>query len=232
MKKIIIITIILLLTSGCSLKKENLELDNNNLGNNEEKVDIESDNQQIAEYQDTNPIKVALYQKSEGTYKRQDKFLSKMESYKDIGLFSIILTNEEMVQGKSIKSLYNEYKNNYENFKNYKIGYNISFELEDGTSFKETILKPKDVFDYSFSDYLYVWLYDDINNSGYYSHLESNDYNSDTVMSSIKLMSTSLSLEIKTPIELTVFTYDSDDFDELGHYRGISKFTMLIEKIS
>jgi len=72
MKKIIIITIILLLTSGCSLKKENLELDNNNLGNNEEQVDIESDNQQIAEYQDTNPIKVALYQKSEGTYKRQD----------------------------------------------------------------------------------------------------------------------------------------------------------------
>ena len=35
--------------------------------------------------------------------------------------------------------------------------------------------------------------------------------------------------QITSPVELTVFTYDEDDFDELGHYRGISKNSIMRE---
>ena len=50
------------------------------------------------------------------------------------------------------------------------------------------------------------------------------------MLSSIKLMSTKGSDEISTPIYLTVFTYDSDDFDASLNYRGVSKFTTIIER--
>ena len=49
-------------------------------------------------------------------------------------------------------------------------------------------------------------------------------------MSSIKLMWGVTANEIASDIELTIFTYDEDDFDEEGNYRGISKFTTIIEK--
>ena len=45
-----------------------------------------------------------------------------MKSLKDIGVFSIILSNQEEERGR-IKNLYASYSSNYENFSNYKIGY-------------------------------------------------------------------------------------------------------------
>ena len=49
-------------------------------------------------------------------------------------------------------------------------------------------------------------------------------------MSSIKLMWANEASQIDSNIELTVFTYDEDDFDENNNYRGISKFTTIIER--
>lgn len=212
---------------GCSNNK-NLDSD----FEDDKQVETEEKIEEEEKYIDTNPIKIALYSGKNGKYKRQDDFYSKLEPIKDIGLFSIILSNDLEVSGNGIKGLYSEYKNQYENFSNYKVGYNIRFSLKDGTEFNETILKPLLFSEFSFHDYLYVWLYDDIHNSGWYSHLEPDDYNENTVMSSIKLMSTSGSREIVSPIYLTVFTYDEDDFDESGNYRGISQFTTLIKRES
>ena len=39
-----------------------------------------------------------------------------MEVLKDIGLFSIILSQDEKVTGNNIKGLYKDYSNQYENF--------------------------------------------------------------------------------------------------------------------
>ena len=228
MKKIFLLISLILLFNACSLNNKNNNQDSKeveNLVQNEKELKEEKE-----EYQDLNPIKIALYKKENGVYKRQDIFYSKLEPIKDIAVFSIILDNQESISG-NYKELYKNYSSTYENFTNYKIGYNISFTLKDGKVFNENILTPKDVFDYSFSDYLYIWLYDDINKSGWYSHLETSDYNDSTVISSIKLMSTSLSNEIITPIKLTVFTYEQDDFDLNNNYRGVSKFTTLIERI-
>lgn len=227
MKKIMLLISLFFLLVGCSINNQDKNETNKeeNLVQNKKEIKEEKE-----EYQDLNPILIALYKKESGVYKRQDRFYSQLEPIKDIATFSIILDNQENISG-NYKELYKNHSSSYENFTNYKIGYNISFTLKDGKVFNENILKPKDVFDYSFSDYLYIWLYDDINNTGWYSHLEADDYNETTVMSSIKLMSTSLSKEIITPIKLTVFTYDFDDFDLDNNYRGVSKFTTLIERI-
>lgn len=229
MKKIVLVLFIIILFTGC-----NKELDSKEDNDLSDKIEIKEEKteevEEIEKYIDDNPIKIGLYQGNNGKYKRQDVFYTNLEPIKDIGIFSIILDNKEEVVGKNYKSIYKELSSNYENFSNYKIGYNISFTLKDGTTFNETILKPLKFSDFSFYEYLYIWFYDDINNSGYYSHIEMDSYNESTVMTSIKLMASHKCEEIEGPISLTVFTYDLDDFDELGNYRGISEFTTLIEK--
>lgn len=228
MKKIVLVLFIIIFFTGC-----NKELDSKEDNNLSDKIEIKEEKEEVEEkeeYIDYNPIKIGLYQGNNGKYKRQDVFNTNLEPIKDIGVFSIILDNKEEVTGKNYKSIYKELSSTYENFSNYKIGYNISCTLKDGKEFNETILKPLKFSDFSFYEYLYIWFYDDINNSGYYSHIEMDDYNESTVMSSIKLMSSHKCEEIEGPISLTVFTYDLDDFDELGNYRGISKFTMLINR--
>ncbi len=227
MKKTIILILLISLITGCSLFKEKpVENKEENKPQVEEKEEIKE-----VPYKDDNPVIISLYTGTTSNYTRREVFNSKLEEYKDIGLFFVILDNKENITESSIKGLYNKYSANYPDFSKYKIGYNISFTLKDGTEFNENILKPLEFSQFSFSKYLYVWLYDDINNSGWYSHLESDDYKENTVMSSIKLMATSSTAEISGDIKLTVFTYDTlDDFAEDGHYRGNSSFTTLIKR--
>ncbi len=224
MKKIIYVSLILLTLVGCNknLKSDNKQIENKNEENIKEEIQ--------EEYIDTNPTKISFYKKSNGIYKRLYKFQSKNESMKEIGIFSIILSDEEEVSGSSIKNLYKEKSESIEDFNNYKIGFNIKFTLNDGTVINENILRPLDYGSYGFSPYIYAWIYDDVNTTGWHSHIEEGEFNDDTIMSSIKLMWGSASNEINSDIELSVFTYDLDDFDELGNYIGISKFTTIIER--
>ena len=54
------------------------------------------------------------------------------------------------------------------------------------------------------------------------------DVKDDTIYSSIKLYLHKQSIEITSPITLTVFTYkDDNDFID-GHYRGNSKYSITI----
>ena len=229
MKKVIYLSLILLLLSGCNNKLENK---NEIIDNKEPEVmEPEKEEEPYEEpYIDTNPIKIAFYKKNNGVYKRIDKIESKVREMEVIDTFGIILSNDEEVIGSSMKSLYNSIKEGIPEFDNYKIGYNSKFTLKDGTVINENILKPLLYANYGFSHYLYAWLYDDINTTGWHSHIEEEEYTDNTVMSSIKLMWGKTSGDIDSDIELTVFTYDSDDFDELGNYRGNSKFTTVIER--
>ncbi len=226
MKRIVLVLLILLIT-GCSLNLESNPKEEDKIV--EEKDEEKEEDKKEIEYQDENPLKVSFYQENNSTYKKIDLFKSKLESYKDIGVFSMIMDDKDEIKG-NFKDIYNNIKNNYDDFSKYKIGYNISFVTIDGKEFNETILKPIDLFEYSFSGYLYIWLYDDINTSGWHSHLEAKDYNDNTVMSSIKLMSTDLSRKVVDGFKVTVFTYDTlDDFDSNGNYRGNSKSTLKVE---
>ena len=225
MRKIIYLSLILLILTGCSKELE----EKNDVEINEtpvvEEMEIEEE-----KYIDTNPIKISFYKGEGGVYKKILRYESRVASMEEIGVFSVVLSDEDEVIGSSIKSLYNSMKNEYSNFDNYKIGFNIKFTLNDGTEINENILKPILYANYGFCHYLYAWIYDDINTSGWHSHIEEDEYNDSTVMSSIKLMWGPTSNEIASDVELSVFTYDEDDFDENGNYRGISKFTTVIER--
>ncbi len=223
MKKLIYLSVILFILTGC--KKE---LTYEEKGKLEEKTEIIEEKKEEG-YVDNNPVKIAFYEWNEGSYRKIYTFKSKLEESKEIGIFSILLSDADEVKGNSRKNLYYELSKNYEDFLNYKIGYSIRFETPNGEIF-ENILKPKTYNSYSFGEYLYVWLYDDINTIGWHSHIEEDEFNENTIMSSIKLMWGSTASQISSDIELSVFTYDEDDFDELGNYRGKSKFTTIIKR--
>ena len=223
MKKIILF-LVLLLICGCHKEEKHIfELPNTN-----EKEEVEEIEEPV--YIDDNPIKIAFYKKENGIYKILNKYSSHVEKLKEIGIFSIILSDMEEVSGDSIKSLFKEMSSNISNFSNYKIGFNVKFTLIDGRVINTNVFKPVEYTNYGFSPYLYAWIYDDVNANGWHSHIEEKDFNENTIMSSIKLMWGNESNLINSDVELTVFTYDSDDFDKDGNYIGISKFTTIIER--
>ena len=73
-----------------------------------------------------------------------------------------------------------------------------------------------------------TYLYDDYNNfgKGFYSHIEKEQFNENTLMTSIKIQSSYSVDQINSKISLTVFTYDSEDDFENNEYRGNSSYTM------
>lgn len=212
MKKILIIISLLLLTacSNQSNSPKNIDLD--------KQLDIS-----INTYQDNNPITIGLY---EDEHLIKDYHV-KLTNMKDITVFNIYYTNQDPLENNYIKYNWNKYYKNYENIDKYKIGFIISFEAE-GKLYKEQILTPD--CEYIFAPYLYVYLYDDINqpNSSWYSHLLPEEVTDKTIFSSIKLFMANKATDISSPITLTVFTYDEDDFDSSNNYIGKSKYTTTI----
>lgn len=185
---------------------------------------ISKDNQEeIIKYQDDNPIKIGLYQNN----KLVHNYKVSLSDHKDIGIFEIYYTNDETLSDNNQKRAWNNYYQKYSDISKYKIGFNISFKTINET-IDYLVLDPSEMHH---TDYLYYYLYDDIHqaNNSWYSHLETQNINASTIYSSIKLYLANRTYEIVSPITLTVFTYDEDDFDENNHYRGNSSYTISIE---
>lgn len=216
MKKILII-ISLLLILGCTKTNEKIKEEIKE----EKPIKIEE-----PKYVDDNPIKVGIYKNNKLITNYQTQFING----KDIGVFDIFFTNLETVDNNSTKINYKKYYNEYENIKNYKTGFYITFEV-DGKKYEETILDSTKT--HAMTPYLFVYLYDDVNqpDNSFYSHVEPVNETENTIFSSIKLFNT-VHGGINSNITLTVFTYkDENDFDENNHYRGNSSYTITIEPI-
>jgi len=220
MKKILFVIVLLSLMTGCDSNNEILEDDDNSYHVNED-IPVED----IDVYADNNPIKVGLYEND----KLITKYSTTLANHKEITVFNIYYTNKELLDSTNIKYNFNKYFNEYTNIDNYKIGFYVEFEV-DGEKIEKMVFDPTSK--HSMTPYLYIYLYDDIHqeNEAWYSHLELDDVNEDTIYSSIKLYLAQEGSKITSPISLTVFTYDSDDdFDENGYYRGNSRYTLVIE---
>ena len=216
MKKIFLV-LILLLMIGC--KKE----DEEEIKRIEKLINDPEPTSTITPtpYIDTNPIKVGIYKDG----KLLTEYNKKFTNQTDIAIFNIVFTNDEKLPNKSFKTLWKEYFNNYENIDNYKIGFEIKLEI-NGEEKENIMLNPEN--QHKLTPYLYAYLYDDIHNSGYYSHVTMDTLKDNTIYSSIKLYLHKQTNEITSPITLTVFTYKDDtDFID-GHYRGNSKYTITI----
>ena len=173
------------------------------------------------EYVDTNPIVVGIYKDR----KLITEYNKKFKDQTDIAIFSIFFTNEKNVGNGNFKTTWKKYYNQYQDISDYKIGFEIDVDI-NGERQENIMLNPKN--QHKIYPTLYAYLYDDIHNSGYYSHVTMDDVKDNTVYSSIKLYLHKDTKTITSPITLTVFTYkDENDFID-GHYRGNSKYTITI----
>lgn len=214
MKNKIILVIILLILTGCTKEEKIIK-----------KEKINKEVVETKKYIDDNPIIIGIYEDDINLVKEY-KLLR--QSNNEV-IFSFYFTNEENLGSKKQKENWNRFFSQYTDIDKYKIGFHFSF-YEGDKKIEQTILKPDT---YAFEPYFYTYIYDDINqpDSTFYSHLEENDINDNTIFSSIKIFLRDPS-NITTPIEFTVFTYDDlDDFDENNNYRGNSKYTIKIDLI-
>lgn len=217
MKKIIIILTVFIFICGC----------NKDTSNDIEKNTIKEDTIPIQEYVDDNPIKIGIYDGNKLVKDYETNFIPKT----DLAVFNILYTNEEIIDYNSTKINWKKYYDTYNNIEKYKTGFYISFEA-DGKLHEKTILDSNNT--YVFDPYMFIYLYDDVNqpDNTWYSHVEPNEENENTIFSSIKIYLVD-SDSITSPITLTVFTYDSDDdFDDEGKYRGNSSYTIHISNIN
>lgn len=226
MKKILIITCLLLTLTSCTNeiqpRKNESKQDNITSNIKEEIKDT---------YVDNNPIKLGIYMYTNSSIPRYktNEYQTNLTTYVDICSFEIFYTNEDQIPGTNLKNLWNNYYQNYTDIDSYKIGYLIEFNTTNEGKIKKYIKSPQDTD--SIFKYIQVYLYDDIHqDGGWYSHITENEYNNDSILTSIKLTGSTYIDEITSDISLTAFTYDDDDFDENGEYRGISKQTVIIKR--
>ena len=224
--KIFLLILAIFLVSGCSFskKEETVEL-------KETPVEQTEDVIEEPKYVDDNPIKIAFYNKNGYTLSLAHDYNGPISIKKDITTFQVFFSNEDQVQFSNMKFVeyfYNTF-NELNPEKKYKIGFNLSYDLTDGTHISQNIFGPSTT--QTNYDYIEVYLYDSYKhrNDSFYSHIEEYEYNEETLMTSIKLTAGSKFNDISSKITLSVFTYDEDDFDEeTSEYRGVSKYSLLI----
>ena len=220
MKKTLLLLLIgIILLTGCNQKKATEKQD----VKKEPEIDVPLE-PEVDEYVDDNPIVVGLYENYYNLVPA-DYYTANVR-LKDI-VFSTFYTNDEYLMDGYMKWKWLQYYNNYTDIDGYKIGYNISFDVGD-EHYSNNLIEITD--EYVFNPYFYVYLYDDINQEDgvWYSHLTKEGVQDYNIFTSIKIFLVE-SDQITSPITLTVFTYNSeDDFDELGNYRGNSKYQINI----
>lgn len=175
------------------------------------------------------PNVVGLYIPAEdGTKNRTlvTEFSGPREPKTDIDCFEVFASNTELIEGSSFTAMWQEVWNSYEDTANAQIGFSIQLRLKNGETISKTLLKPSDSDE--FFDYLEIYLYDDIHQSGWYTHLSDSDMKEGTIISSIKLHCGSRIDEVGDII-LTAFIYNGDDcFDADGDYIGQVSATIVI----
>lgn len=162
------------------------------------------------------PDKLGLYIADDNERTFVDKFSSKWIVGNDIDCFEVLASNEKSFSGKFDK-LWQTTWEGFPNTKNVKVGYKLDIHLlsDENSSDKISsdkiisfdVKSPKDVLPYR--EYIEVYLYDDIHVSGWYSHLEEDDMNDETIMTSIKMLATEKQSEIEK-IHLTAYLYTTD----------------------
>lgn len=224
MKKTIILTVILtvLLITGCNSKTSS---------NEEKETNTKKQIKEIKEtYKDNNPIKLGMYLYTDSKTNRKLTSEYSTNWYLNVDLLSleVYYTIDDEIPSSNQKQVWDNYYQKYQNIDNYRIGYKIEFTTTEG-EFSKTILSPNDSDE--IYDYIQIYLYDDINQtSSWYDHIDKDEYNESTLITSIKLTGSTKTDKITSDITLTAFTYDSDDFDENNEYRGISKYTTTIKR--
>ena len=235
MKKLKLLTILLaafLLITGCN-KNEEIKQNEEITKEKEETKELKEVEVKAPEYIDNNTTPISFYSLQGNKLIKLTEISKRLNVEEDIGIFQIYPSNENeiILNNTFAESFYNEWQKYYQNNNNIKIGFNIKFKLAN-EDVSYNIFSPENTFDKW--QYLMNYLYDDYANrtKGFYSHIEQNEYNDSTLFTALKIQSSYQCSEIISPIQVTVFTYDTEDDFENNEYRGNShsEFTINIEK--
>ena len=223
MKKTIILLIFVLAITGCNETKKEISI------KEPEEIIEELVEEPVEKYVDENKMLIGLYLEKSGKLELITEYQTNIKKKNDIGIFLIYPSNDESIKlNKGFgRSFYDEWISNL-NYKNIKIGFNIKYNIDD-TIISYNILDPNAAIN-SQNKQILSYLYDDYynRNKSWYSHLKQEEYNSDSLFTSIKLFASNV-YNVTSKIKLTVFTYDTlDDFDENNEYRGNSSYSITI----
>ncbi len=234
-KKSIIIFLLLIVLIVFSIDVLKMSSEKENKGLKVEKINESSDRKISIKkityvYVDDNPIKIGIYRKS--TRQLLTEYSSSWKPEEIIGIFSVFATTDNTISKNSFDTVWKSYWNKQEKAAEYKIGYNISFTLNDGTKVDRTILNPLEAT-YMFPKVMF-FVYDDVNliPGRAYSHVTQEEWNDKTLLTTVKLVGDVETKNIEGKIKLTAFTYKNKrDFDpKTGKYRGNSYYTININK--
>lgn len=184
--------------------------------NNEEVINNESE------------INIGLYKNYRNGKERElvTEYSTSWKYHQDISSFEVYYTNNELISNDSQIKVFDEYKNNYEDIDYYRIGYKISFKTKNET-IEKIIISPKDTED--FYDYLEIYLYDDYHRSGgWYSHTIEDEFNENTLLTSIKLTAGKKAEEIISDITVTAYLYNIAD--EFNNIIGNNSYSIIVKR--
>ena len=216
-KSIIFILIISLLLTACH--KEEKEAPKETPKKEEKQVE------KVETYKDLNNTPIGIYTLENNNLKKITNITKHLNVEEDIGTFQIYLSNDDNI---TLNSNFGEaFYNEWIKYKNIKQGFNIKYTLKNNQTTSYNIFSPKETFNYW--EYLMNYLYDDYANKdkSFYSHIEETDYNNNSLFTAFKMQAAYKCNDIKT-IELTAFTYDTEDDFVNDEYRGNSKATLII----
>ncbi len=240
MKKIFLVSLLAIVMCfglvGCNKSEKekedknelNEKKDKNETNEKEEQTEtISIDEPSVIEYEDFNNTPIAIYRNN----KKVTEYQGRIEGGKDVAMFKVFpSTDDNLSFSGSFGEFFKKKWDEYNTTGTLKIGYNLTYDIEDGRHFSHTIKHVED--NYMYEGYIFIFLYDDYDlaiNKKIYKHVDIDEEKDSTLFSSIKLYGGGAASEIITKVYLTVFTYDTDDdFDENGEYRGNSKYTITI----
>lgn len=225
--KIILFLLICIITlTGCNKQEETQK--------KEKPQEKQMQNQEIKvpEYVDNNQTPISFYQLQGNKLVKLTEITKKLNVEEDIGTFQIFPSNEDTIYlNKSFSESYYDEWTKYNQNNSIKLGFNIKFTILNNENVSYNIFTPDDAM--KRWEHLMNYLYDDYvnRNMSFYSHIEQNQLTDTTLFTAIKLQASYQCSEITSPIQLTVFTYDTDDDFLDNEYRGNSKYTFTINTI-
>ena len=235
---VLIISIVFTLVIQINKKKNENKIETENSETKIEEI-VEEPVEEEPKYIDENTVPISLYIEQGNNLVKITEYSCDWSPENVLNLFYAVPSTEETLSSYNFDTMWKEKIAEYPNGDKCRIGYEVSFDFKETNDEGEEVLKkytytlkcPDDTY-YTFPKVM-TYLYDDVNlvpGKAYY-HITQDVMYDYTIASSIKLVGDVDSYKIEGPITLKAFCFDTeDDFDEEGHYRGNSSYTITINK--
>ncbi len=152
-------------------------------------ADTETDAPETTAMATEHPVGIYFDMERNGNYTRLTEWRAPWYAGKDIAVFDIIPSDDELLVGYPYKELWLEEAEKSWGAATVRHRFELSYTLRDGTEKTLSVSSPTEAEAVGAEGYVEVYIYDDIHQDGdvWYSHLTEADLTESTVFSSIKL---------------------------------------------